>query len=293
MWKGDYDQALTLKENVLRMMAQRFNLRWYLFAVTAASLAYAALGHWDHTVEDGHKALHAGEEFSDPSVISFASWVLSWVYTARGDLVRALEYAELGVQNALTPADKSWAQSVLGWAWGRAGEPRKGVELLAEALALNRSGHPADKVGVQSAHVPAEIFQMLFLGEAYWLAGESDKARQTLEDLLELANRCGAKFYLGSARRLLGEIALTTDPIQGAAPLAAPHFEQSIAILQQINAENELALAYAGYGRLHQQQGHIEKAREYLTRALATFERLGTLGEPDKVRQALAALPQG
>jgi tetratricopeptide (TPR) repeat protein len=291
MWKGDYDQVLTLKEEVLRMLAQRFNLRWYLFALTAASLAYTALGHWDHAVEDGHKALHTGEEFSDPSVISFAAWVLSRAYTARGDLVRALEYGELGVQNGLTPADKSWAQSLLGWAWGRAGEPRKGVELLAEALALNRSGHPVDKVGVQSAHVPAELFQMLFLGEAYWLAGESNNARQTLEELLELANRCGAKFYLGSARRLLGESALTTDPIQVAAPLAVPHFERSIAILQQIHAENELALAYAGYGRLHQQQGNIAQAREYLTHALEIFERLGTLGEPDKVRQALAELP--
>jgi len=204
--------------------------------------------------------------------------------------VRALEYGELGVRNALTPADKNWAQSVLGCAWVRAGEPRKGVELLAEGLAMNRSGHPADKGLAQSAHVPAEIWQLLFLGEGYWLAGESDKARQTLEELLELANRCGAKFYLGSAHRLLGEIALTTDPIQVAAPLAAPHFEQSIAILQQIKAENELALAYAGYGRLHQQQGHVTQAREYLTRALAIFERLGTLGEPDKVRQVLAAL---
>ena len=145
---------------------------------------------------------------------------------------------------------------------------------------------------VQSAHVPPEIWQLLFLGEAYWLAGESDKARQTLEELLELANRCGAKFYLGSAHRLLGEIALTTDPIQVAVPLAAPHFEQSIAILQQIKAENELALAYAGYGRLHQQQEHVEQARDYLTRALAIFERLGTLGETDKVWQALAALPR-
>jgi tetratricopeptide (TPR) repeat protein len=133
---------------------------------------------------------------------------------------------------------------------------------------------------------------MLFLGEGYWLAGESDKAGQTLAELLELANRCGAKFYLGSAHRLLGEIALTTNPTQVAAPLAAPHFEQSIAILQQIHAENELALAYTGYGRLHQRQGHAEQAWEYLTRALEIFERLGTLGEPAKVRQALAALPR-
>jgi tetratricopeptide (TPR) repeat protein len=99
------------------------------------------------------------------------------------------------------------------------------------------------------------------------------------------------KFLLGSAHRFLGEIALATNPAQIEEPLVAPHCEQSIAILQQIHAENELALAYAGYGRLHQQQGRVEQARDYLTRALVIFERLGTLGEPDKVRQALAALP--
>ena len=101
------------------------------------------------------------------------------------------------------------------------------------------------------------------------------------------------QFHIGAAHRLLGEIALTTNPAQGKEPLAAPHFEYSIAILHQIHAENELALAYAGYGRLHQQQGHVTPARDYLTRALGIFERLGTLGEPDKVRQALAELPTG
>ena len=99
------------------------------------------------------------------------------------------------------------------------------------------------------------------------------------------------KFHIGSAHRLLGEIALCTNPAQIEGPLAASHFEQSIAILRQIHAENELALAYAGYGRLYQQQGNIAQAREYFTRALRIFERLGTLGEPDKVRKALAELP--
>ena len=45
-----------------------------------------------------------------------------------------------------------------------------------------------------------------------------------------------------------------------------------------------------GYGRLHTQQSHTTQARDYLTRALEIFERLGTLGEPEKVRQALAHL---
>ena len=62
-------------------------------------------------------------------------------------------------------------------------------------------------------------------------------------------------------------------------------------MLQKIKAENDLALAYAGYGRLQKQQGQFAQAREYLTKALQIFERLGTLIEPDKVREILAELP--
>jgi flagellin-specific chaperone FliS len=63
-------------------------------------------------------------------------------------------------------------------------------------------------------------------------------------------------------------------------------------VLREIKAENELALAYAGYGRLHKHQDKVGQAREYLTKALEIFERLGTLLEPDKVREELAELPE-
>jgi tetratricopeptide (TPR) repeat protein len=86
--------------------------------------------------------------------------------------------------------------------------------------------------------------------------------------------------------RFLGETALKTKPVE-----AKPHFEQAISLHGQIKAENELALAYAGMGRFHKQQGNKDEAREYLTKALEIFERLGTLIEPDKVREELEDLP--
>ena len=43
-------------------------------------------------------------------------------------------------------------------------------------------------------------------------------------------------------------------------------------------------------GRYCKQQGNTEQAREYLTKALEIFERLGTLIEPEKVREELADL---
>jgi tetratricopeptide (TPR) repeat protein len=129
-----------------------------------------------------------------------------------------------------------------------------------------------------NADIWSEMYA-LCLGEGYWLAGAYDQAKQTLAGVLDIARRCGMRFALGSAHRLLGEVALHTSPAE-----APSYFEQSIAILHAIHADNELALAYAGYGRWHAQYGDLARVRDYLAQALALFERLGTLGEPDKVR---------
>ncbi len=271
--RGDYDRVLALKEDFLQTMEQSFNLHSHTWVLSAASRACSYLGRWDEAVEEGKKALRVAEKFSDNSVISWSASNLSIAYTCKGDLGQAVKYGELAVQKAPTPGDKALAQRSLGWAWCRSGETTRGIELLTAVLPVFRAGR----------FIAAEIILMCFLGEGYFLAGEDDKARQTLEQGLEIADRCGARYFFGFAHRLLGEIALKTNPTQ-----AVPHFEKSINILKEIKAENELALAYTGFGLLHKKQGQVAQAREYLTKALEIFERLGTLIEPDKVREELA-----
>ena len=273
--RGDFERVLALKEDVLRTMKHQFNLRFHTFALSVASRAYACLGHWDEAVEEAQKALSIAEEFSDSSLISFVAWNLSIVYSWKGDLARAVECGELAVQKAPTHADKAWAQRSLGWALCRSGETVRGIELLTEVLPILRTGQ----------FIPTEIPLVCFLGEGYWMNGEDEKARQALEEGLEMAERYGVRYFAGFAQRLLGEITLKTNPTQ-----AAIHFEKSIAIFQEIRAENSLAMAYASYGRLHKQQGDINQAREYLTKALEVFERLRTPIEPDKISMELAEL---
>ena len=83
--RGDYERVLALKEDVLRTMEQRFNLRLHTYALSVASRAYSYLGRWDEAVEEGQKALSVAEEFSDNSLISFAAWNLSIAYNWKGD----------------------------------------------------------------------------------------------------------------------------------------------------------------------------------------------------------------
>jgi len=95
------------------------------------------------------------------------------------------------------------------------------------------------------------------------------------------------KVGIAVAHRLLGEGALETDPVH-----AGLHFKKSIALFQQIKAENELAKAYTGYCRFYREQDNITRARECLEKALEIFERLGTLMEPEKVKEALGELSE-
>jgi len=273
--RGDYRRALALKDDVFRSITQRFNLRLHTYALSVASRACSYLGHWDRAVEEGQKALSVAQEGSDNSLISWSAWNLSIAYSWRGDLAQAVEYGEIAVQKAPTSADKAFAQRSLGWALCRAGEISRGIELLVNVGPIFRAA------GLMVFEIPLTCY----LGEGHWLAGKDDKAMQTLEKSLKIAERYGARYYIGYAQRLLGEITLKTNPAQ-----AASCFEKSIAVLREIKAENELAMAYAGYGRLHKKQGEIARAREYLTKALEIFERLGTLIEPDKVREELIGL---
>jgi class 3 adenylate cyclase/ribosomal protein L40E len=277
LYKGDFDQVFALKEKVLQKMEQQFNFRCYGFSLAGASMAYSYLGRWDDAVKEGQRLMSVAEEYSNDTFISIGAWSISMAYSFKCDLEQAVKYGELAVQKAPNPAERMWAQEMLGLAWCRSGQLNKAIDLLATLIPIWSA------VG----YVFGEIEDRLWLSEAYMLTGEYDKARQTLEGGLELAKRCGEKFFIGMGCRLLGELELKTNPAQ-----AAPQFEQSIAICREIKAENELALAYASYGRLHKQQGNIPKAREYLTNSLKILERLGTLIEPDKVREQLAGLPE-
>jgi tetratricopeptide (TPR) repeat protein len=279
--KGDYYKSIALKEDTLGSMEHRFNLRTCVYGFCAAVWAYTFLGRWDEAVEEGQAALRMAEEFSVGGLISFAASSISLAYSIKGDEGQAVKYGELAVRKALTPAEKYWAQGFLAMAWCRAGETQRGIEFLTDIISTQRFAR--FKFG--------EIGYMQSLGEGYRLAGEYDKAIQTFQEGLELAEECALKWYIVRMHRLMGEIILKTNPAQEKEPFARPHFERSISLSKEIKADNELALSYIGYGRFLKQRGNIPQAKKYLIKGLKILERLGTLIEPDIVRKELAELP--
>jgi tetratricopeptide (TPR) repeat protein len=233
---GNLEQALSWQKPALDRLGQHLDLRWYAWSFAAASWAYSCMGHYAEALQQARTEATVAEKYHDNSLVAFANWNAALAHTYHGDCAKAIEHAEIAVEKAPTPADKVWAQTHLGFAWGRGDRARDGADLLA-SLAPIYDAIP---------FVLGQMFATTYLGEAYWRAGQHDAAQRTLQKGLELATASGMKFYAGCMRRLLGEVALALNPEQVTEPLAVPHFEAGISILRDIKAENELACAYVG-----------------------------------------------
>jgi tetratricopeptide (TPR) repeat protein len=273
---GNYAHVFTFAKSALRALEHAFDLRAHCYALAVMSMASHQTGQWDKAIEYTEGVRRAAEELSDDSLVAYAHFIASTAWTQKGDYSNALESGNLAIQKAPTPADKVWTQTWFAFALMRAGEPRRSIELLTPLVPL-----------YQASGTFVTAMAQLWLGEAYLRAEEFEQAKQTLNEALQAWERFGAKWWIASSDRLLGELGLRVDTDLNQ---AAAHLERSINILQEIRAENELALAYAAYGRLHKRLGDFNQAGDYQRRALEIFERLGTLREPDKVRADLESL---
>ena len=250
LYKGEYEAALALLPSVARVLDGRSSPRWRAYALGAASRACTYRGLWDQATDFAREELALAERFADDSLAAHAALTLALAEAVRGDLEHAVEHGELALRKASTPADKTWANAILAWAWCLAGDPARGVGVLGPIVDRSRA-----------VRWRAGEFYAVWLGEAYLMMGDPARAAQAVGECLEIAERHGMRYLIGSAYRLLGEAARSSDPAQ-----ASAHFERSLRVLEEIQAENELALAHAGYGRLLRDQGRIESAREHLGR---------------------------
>lgn len=277
--EGDFERALSTCRASLVALEREFDLQSYVRTRSAASALNAYLGRWSQAIDEGTKAVEMGEQYGDSGLTSFAAMVTTWAYALKGDLPRALEMGDFAVKKAVDPrtADHLFARGSRAFVQCKMGQAAEAAEVLGGVVAA-----------IRASRFPAcETFALYFC-EALWRAGDLAKARTALIECLAIVRACGMKFFVASATRLLGEVELAEGGEH--LPAAARHFESSIAALESLGAENELALALVGYGHLHREAGNDDEARKHLGRALAIFERLETMLEPDRARRILAEL---
>jgi tetratricopeptide (TPR) repeat protein len=277
---GNYAEVDASKQKALRAFERDYDPFRYMLARTMSAWAHIMRGRWSDAVEDCEEALRLGQEHDDPGLMCFGHFFLCYAYAGAGRYEEAQSNGELAVQKAPTLAETAWSNTFFAPALCRMGQAERAIETL-EPLG---PAYDATQMAI------AQIFNACFLGEAYCRTSRLKEAADTLDGVIEHAERVEVPFYLGSALRLRAEVARKAAPTEPGRLQAAGYFEKAIGVLSKIGAEYELALAQCGYARLCREAGDSDKARRYYLTALETLERLGSLAEPPVIRRALAAL---
>jgi class 3 adenylate cyclase/tetratricopeptide (TPR) repeat protein len=273
--KGELRQTVESEAQTLRAHALSPNLRIYMWSLVSSGQALGRMGEFERGLDKCRVAMSAGEAAADPSIVCECLWQMALIFVSQGALDNAAEYAQRAIDVGATPADKAWAQFVLGWAFaGRS--PEASIQLLEPLERLFRSAS-------QWVMMPR---MELALGEAYWRAGRRQDARRTLEGTAAYSHRSGMKHWEGCAHRLLGELGIEQEDADALAS-AEGHFATALALFEICGAEPDLARTYAGLGQLRLRQGKVAEARSALNKALEIAERLGMIGEPERVRQMI------
>ena len=271
---GEYDAAEVHGSAAMSWLEQCPIPVFQTFTQVGLLLARTYRGHWREALAAGELARAAGVAAQDDGLTSFGGAFWSFPAIESENYALALELGARAIKEAPTDYFRTWASAYMAVALTRSGQVEQGLSLLETFVPLARA----------SSHIAGYQFIALFLAEARLAAGRCDEARSLAEELRREAQ--DMPFIVGGCERLLGEIALA----EGDTATALAYFRAGNAILARSGTENVWCECQFGEGRALAVAGDAAAARECFSAALAGFERLGTLGAPERVRAALQSL---
>jgi tetratricopeptide (TPR) repeat protein len=151
-----------------------------------------------------------------------------------------------------------------GIAIARAGRVAEGIGALREA-----------KRGVEEAIGTGHYntLHSLWLGEACARGRQYEDALKAARLALALTRQFNHRAYEGWALRLLGEIALDSDPLQSA--VAEDHLRQALALGEKLGMRPLVARCHADLARLCRRSGRRAEADGHLQFATMNYREMG------------------
>ena len=264
---GEYDRALRHREMARRKLASFYDSIGTNWTHAGAALVHAARGHWARAMAEADAGIAIGRQRSDAAIISFDFMTKSHCQSEQGDWAGALESARASLAAAPTPYFRGFGQLAMGRALCHLGQPEQGLQIQRAIISFLE----------EYRHLLGWIYFAPGLIEALIEADLRDEATALLDSVEDAAIRGPAPLFAGKCRRFRAELG----------QLPAGKLREGLSELRRIGADNELARSQATIARLEQQSGNAEAAKATMEEALAIFERLGTLEEPERARAFL------
>ena len=266
---GDYARAIDcFREVIASPPAQTQAVgTWLVLPAHARSwLVYCLTqrGEFDEGLALGTEAVRIAESGAFPTSQCAAYASLADAFLVRGAFPSAITLLERGLDICRRWHNLDWFPEYaasLGLAYAQVGRLAEALPLLEQAVvqeATMGGGHRA--IGLTA------------LSHGYWLAGRLEAARTQAERALSLARERQERGFQAWALRLLGEIAAHDTPPKIEPARAA--YQQALALAEELSMRPLQAHCHGGLGILYRQIGHVEQARDELSKAIDMYREM-------------------
>jgi tetratricopeptide (TPR) repeat protein len=199
----------------------------------------------------------------EPLILAYSR--LATLYLAQGSLADAIRLGNQGLALCRTSGNHSgFRQTIvacLGYAAALQGRLAEGRALLDEAV--------SDRLTLGARQRPIWV---TWLSEVCRLAGCGEEAWQHACQALDLARQQKERGDEAFALHQLGVVKAHAAPPDAAQ--AAAHYQQALALAEELGMRPLVAHCYYGLGQLYHQTGRGEEASAALTTALAMYRAM-------------------
>jgi class 3 adenylate cyclase/tetratricopeptide (TPR) repeat protein len=280
---GDFGRAAALLRRSVEAADQETgpsSPEWRLRSRVWLAWTLSNLGTFAEGRRYGEEALHRATLEGRGNILIVVHGCLGLLYLAQGDLEHAIRVLEQGLALCQASGNRDWMRWIvagLGYAAALQGRLAEGCALLEEAISESiRTG------GLQGlAHWVAQ------LSEVCRLAGRGEEARQHARQALDLARQQKERGHEALALHQLGAVHAHADPPDVAQ--AEAHYQQALALAEELGMRPLMAHCHLGLGRLYGQTDRAEQARAALATAIDIYRAMDM---PFWLPQAETALTQ-
>jgi tetratricopeptide (TPR) repeat protein len=237
---------------------------------------YARAGRLDEAFRCARRAREIAEETGAPPL---KAWM---AMEAEPFFYKGLwEETVRVVEEEISTAWNIGAWDVILWAYAWAGIACLKLERADDAARL--IDEAMTKAATRTGHDFPKTYLLTALTQLQVVKGDARAGIETGQQALALAEQAANPLEQGAAHRALAQ----AHEADGDDAAARAQFENSLAILGEIQSPPELAQSLLAYGRF-QLKTNAEEGRELMERALAIFEDLSATGWIEETRTALA-----
>jgi DNA-binding SARP family transcriptional activator len=239
----------------------------------------AELGTFPEAICEAEEAVRIAETAGQTYTRLQAYFGLGLVRVRNGDIdsaTQVLEHGRVLCRSIDAPLQFHLNAASLGYAYALSGRAADGLPLLNDAVQhVTRTGG-----------LFAQVRLLVWLGEAYLLAGRIDDATTTATEALNLCRARGERGREAYALRLLGKVTVARDPVD--VQTADDYYRQGMELARKLGMRPLMADCHLDLGILYKQAGKRDHARSEIAAAIDLYRAMRMASWLRRAEAALA-----